>query len=106
MESLELNREERESSEVSLRMLWCALNRKLAVLSLCPQQQQDLVADLNFDDLNITSQEDEILNEDEALEGWLETMCLMEVLSQSVATNHTHLHSSNIICRSLVVFHS
>ena len=45
-------------------------------MSSLSQQLQDLVADLNFDDLNITSQEDDILNEDEALEGWLERQCV------------------------------
>ena len=52
-------------------MLWCALNRILPLPQApqSPLQQEDLVANLDFDDLNITSQEDDILNEDEALAG-------------------------------------
>jgi hypothetical protein len=56
-----------------LNLLCCALNGTFFCL-----QPLDLVAGLNFDDLNITSQEDEILNEDEALEG---TTHVFEVLS-------------------------
>ena len=41
---------------------------------ICFQVEDDIVADLDFGELNITSQEDDILDEDEALAG---TGCLL-----------------------------